>query len=212
MESWHWLHCKELIVAKTWLVRVQAPGRNIHCSKATAVSSCTRGHHAEYLQRNQRLQGWHHSDCSAPVNKDDAKDHNGQVRLGGSVRKKFSVRTILNSTEYCKLLRQEISNRGFSCGEISKYVTWHTKLRPKRAKVCDLYPRHHSFIIQSPKNYFVCSDIANTPQLQSSWRCQCEVTVHRKMSALGTAGAMVTTHENSVMMWPFKGTKLFSVL
>ena len=32
------------------------------------------------------------------------------------------------------------------------------------------------------------------------------------MSALSTAGAMVTTHENSVMMGPFKGTKLFSVL
>ena len=44
-----------------------------------------------------------------------------------------------------------------------------------------------------------------TPQLQSSWRCQCEVTVHRKMSALCTTGAMVTTHENSVMMWLFEG-------
>ena len=53
--------------------------------------------------------------------------------------------------------------------------------------------------------------ISNTPQSQSSWRCHCEVTVHRKMSALCTAGGMVTTHENSVMMWPFKGTKLFSV-
>ena len=59
---------------------------------------------------------------------------------------------------------------------------------------------------------FVCCDIANTPQLQSSWRCQCEVTVHHKMSALSTVGAMVTIHENSVMMWPFKGSKLCSVL
>ena len=32
------------------------------------------------------------------------------------------------------------------------------------------------------------------------------------MSALSTAGTMVTTLENSVMMWSFKGTKLFSVL
>ena len=32
------------------------------------------------------------------------------------------------------------------------------------------------------------------------------------MSALSTAGAMVTTHENSVMLWPFKGTNLFRVL
>ena len=78
MESWHWLHCNDLIVAKTWLVRVQAPGRNSHCNKATAVSSCTRVRHAENLQRNQRLQGRHHSDSSAPVNKDDAKDHNAK--------------------------------------------------------------------------------------------------------------------------------------
>ena len=80
----------------------------------------------------------------------------------------------------------------------------------KRDKVCDLCPLRHSFIWQSHRNWFECSDIANTPQLQSSWLCQCEVTVHRKMSALGTAGAMVTTHENSVMMWSFKGIKLFS--
>ena len=39
-----------------------------------------------------------------------------------------------------------------------------------------------------------------------------DVTGHRKMSSLGTAGAMVTTQENSVMMWSFKGPKLFSVL
>ena len=31
----------------------------------------------------------------------------------------------------------------------------------------------------------------------------CDVTGHRKMSPLGTAGAMVTTHENSLMMWSF---------
>ena len=39
-----------------------------------------------------------------------------------------------------------------------------------------------------------------------------DVTGHRKMSVLGTAGAMVTTNENSVIMWLFKGPKLFSVL
>ena len=32
------------------------------------------------------------------------------------------------------------------------------------------------------------------------------------MLALGMAGAMVTTHEISVMMWSFKGPKLLSVL
>ena len=32
------------------------------------------------------------------------------------------------------------------------------------------------------------------------------------MSVLGTAGAMVTTHENSAMMWSFKGPKLLYVL
>ena len=34
----------------------------------------------------------------------------------------------------------------------------------------------------------------------------CDITCHR------TASAMVTTHENSVMMWSFKGPKLFCVL
>ena len=42
-----------------------------------------------------------------------------------------------------------------------------------------------------------------------------DITCHRKMSVLSTAGAMVTTHENSVMipviMWSFKG-QLFCVL
>ena len=42
-----------------------------------------------------------------------------------------------------------------------------------------------------------------------------DVTGHSKMSALGTAGAMVTTHGNSVMMWSFNmfnGPTLFIVL
>ena len=43
----------------------------------------------------------------------------------------------------------------------------HAKLRPKRARVCDLCHLHHSFILHSPKISFVWSDIANTPQLQS---------------------------------------------
>ena len=40
----------------------------------------------------------------------------------------------------------------------------------------------------------------------------CDGTGHRKMSVMGTAGAMVTIHDNSVMMWSFKGPKLFCVL
>ena len=36
--------------------------------------------------------------------------------------------------------------------------------------------------------------------------------VRLKMSALNTTGAMVTTHENSVMLWSFKGPKLPCVL
>ena len=39
-----------------------------------------------------------------------------------------------------------------------------------------------------------------------------DVTGHCKMSVLGTAGNMVTTHENSVIMWLLKGPKLFSIL
>ena len=40
----------------------------------------------------------------------------------------------------------------------------------------------------------------------------CDVTGHRKMSVLGAVGTMVTTHENFVMLWSFKGPKLFYVL
>ena len=40
----------------------------------------------------------------------------------------------------------------------------------KRARVCYLCHLHHLFILQSPRNNFVCSEMANTPQLQSSWR------------------------------------------
>ena len=57
-------------------------------------------------------------------------------------------------------------------GEIGKQVTWHTKLCPKRARVCDLCHFHHSFILQIPMIIFVWSAMANTPQLQSSWRWQ----------------------------------------
>ena len=39
-----------------------------------------------------------------------------------------------------------------------------------------------------------------------------EVTGHRKMSVLGTTGAIMTTHDNSVMMWLFKGSKIFCIL
>ena len=40
----------------------------------------------------------------------------------------------------------------------------------KQARVCDLCHLHHSSILQSPRICFVLSDIANTPQFQSSWR------------------------------------------
>ena len=36
----------------------------------------------------------------------------------------------------------------------------------------------------------------------------CDVTGHCKMSVLGAVSTMVTTHENFVMMWLFKGQKL----
>ena len=87
-----------------------------------------------------------------------------------------------------------------------------TKLRPKQARGCDLCHLHHSFILQSPRINFVLSDIANTPQFQLFWRWPLWYYRSPHMSVLGTVGAMVTTHENSVMMWSFKGPKLFCVL
>ena len=38
----------------------------------------------------------------------------------------------------------------------------------------------------------------------------CDVTSCRKMSVLGAVGTMVTTHENFVMMWSFKGLNCFA--
>ena len=62
--------------------------------------------------------------------------NNGQVRLEVLVRNYFFCRY---NFEFDWLLQvtTESSNRGLPCGEIGKYVTWHTTLRPKRARVCD---------------------------------------------------------------------------
>ena len=59
---------------------------------------------------------------------------------------------------------------------------------------------------------FVWSDMANTPQLHGFDDAHCDVTGHRKMSVLGTAGTTVTTHEKSIMIWSFKAPKLFCIL
>ena len=47
-----------------------------------------------------------------PIKLHGAIASNGQVRLGGSIRNYFQVRTILNSTGCCKLPCLESSNRG----------------------------------------------------------------------------------------------------
>ena len=39
-----------------------------------------------------------------------------------------------------------------------------------------------------------------------------DVAGHRKMSVLGTARDLFTTHENSLMMWSFKEPKLSCIL
>ena len=49
-----WPHCGDNRVS-----RVQPLRRNGHCSSTTAVSSCTKGYHAENLPCNKRRQGWH---------------------------------------------------------------------------------------------------------------------------------------------------------
>ena len=148
-----------------------------------------------------------------PINHTTASLDNvniGQVRLGGSIRS-----YVLYVQFWIRLAA--VSYRGKKVRTVaspavrSVNTSWHTQLRPKRARVGDLCHIHHSFILQSPRNNSVCSEMANTPQLQSSWQFHCDVTGHRKMSALGTTGSMVTTHENSVMMRSFKGPNFFSV-
>ena len=119
----------------------------------------------------------HHAN---PPFKPITKIFNGHV-LWGSVRNYFSVRTILNSTDCCEWLWYESSSHGLPCSEIGKWVTWHTKLRPKRTRVCDLCPLHPSFILQSPTNFVWFSDkyatirivlTMATVTLQVTARCQ----------------------------------------
>ena len=59
----HWLQCNDLIMVKSLLVRVQTPGRNSHCSNATAVTNWTKleSYHAENLQCEQWRQGRGHN-------------------------------------------------------------------------------------------------------------------------------------------------------
>ena len=70
------------------------------------------------------------------------------------MRDDFSVSTILNSTGWYKLLRQECLYWGLRCGEFGIKVTWHTKLHPKWAPICNLCRFQHSFISQRPENSF----------------------------------------------------------
>ena len=50
------------MTSTTGLVRVQALRRNSHWNSAAAVSSCTKGYHAENLPCNKRWQGRHHTE------------------------------------------------------------------------------------------------------------------------------------------------------
>ena len=68
--------------------------------------------------------------------------------------------------------------------------------------------------ITNPYDQFCVICMANTVwQIRHNFNCLEEgyrdVSGHCKMSVLGTAGAMMTTHESSVMIWSFKGPKLF---
>ena len=93
-----------------------------------------------------------------------------------------------------KIPRSESSNRGLPCGEIGKCFTWQAKLHAKRARKCDLFHLQQTFSLQSPRINFVWSDMASTPQLQSSWRWP-------QWCYLGTAGAMVTTPPPLNAIW-----------
>ena len=88
----------------------------------------------------------------------------------------------------------------------------HTKLRPKRASACEMCHLQHYFILQSPR-INLCDLVwqirHNYSRLDDG---HCDVTGHRMMLVLGAVGTMVTTHKNFVMMWSFKGPKLFCVL
>ena len=131
----------------------------------------------------------HHAN---PPFKPITKIFNGHVR-GGSVRNYFSVRTILNSTNCCEWLWYESSNRGLPCGEIGKWVTWHTKLRPNE-------PEYAIFVLYTTRLYYkalgiLCDFLTNTPQLESFWRWPLWRYKSPQNVSFGTTGVMVTTHE-----------------
>ena len=77
-------------------------------------------------------------------------------------------------------------------------------------------PEYASCVIFTTRLYYKALELILSYliwQIRHNCRClkdgHCDVTGHRKMSVLGRAGAMVTTLGNSVMVWSFKGPKLF---
>ena len=136
---------------------------------------------------------------------------NRQVRLGSSVRNYFSVRTIWIR------LAAVVSYRGKKVRTVaSPAVRAVNKSR-------DTWN-----YVQNEPEYAICVIFTTRLYYKALWLIwwgliwqirhnhldddHCDVTGYRNMSALGTASAMVTSHEDFVMMWSFKGPKLFCVL
>ena len=194
----------------------------------------------------------------------------GQVRLGGSVRNYFSVRTIFHSTGCCKLPRWESSN--VVCHAVRSITWWRHQMETFSALLAlcagnspvpvnsphkgqwrgalmfsfiyvwindwvnnceagDLRRQRGHYdvnvmnksrdtqnCVQNGAEYTICVLLITRFYYKALWiilctltcqiRCNynrlddshCDDTGHRKMSALGTTGAM-TTHENSLMVW-----------
>ena len=139
-------------------------------------------------------------------------DVNGQVRLGGSARNYFlyvQFRIRLAAVSYHgKKVRTAASP---AVGSVNKSRDTRNCVQNE--------PVNAICVILTTRLYYKAIGIilyALIWQIRHSYNRlddgHCNVTGHHKMSALRTASVMVTTHENSVMMWSFEGPKFFSVL
>ena len=151
------------------------------------------------------IPGPHYSLSSSALNL------NGQIRLGGSVHSYFLYVQFLIRLAAVSYRSEKV--RTMVCPAVrsvnKSHNTWDCVQNGAEYTICVLFTR----LYYKAPGIILCTLIC---QIRHNYNCleddHCDATGHRKMSALGTAGFMVTTHEKSLMMWSFDGSKLFSIL
>ena len=134
----------------------------------------------------------------------------GQVPLGVFVHNYFSVRTIrLAAVSYCGKKVQTVASPVVRSVNNSRDRRNCVQNEPEYA-ICIIFT---TLLYYEALGLILCYlvwQIHHTYTRLDDGHC--DVTVRRKMSVLGSVGTMVTTQENFLMMWSFKGPKLFCVL